>query len=266
MKPRALPNIQRRLGYRYAAVTTACFITATLQALAGGLLASFLQAAHLQRFEMGILLTVIPAHQLLWRGLCAAFGFSSVVLLLVMVGWSNLVGRRFQPLPMFAILVMTMSAYATLDSFMMMMTRFADLARDATYSYSPNQMGTMQMVSASATEFLTRVLLMANVLESVSGIMLSLCSFLTKGFPRVLAWLGLLLWLGTLNASVVAATGQVDLAMTIYLGSRVGLIIWASVFGTIFTFRAARAQAAEVKSRGKPKCDPPRIAFGEPEP
>lgn len=240
MKLSLVPGIQSRISYRYATVTSACFLTAILHALSCGLLIAFIQSTHSYSFEMTKLVAIIPSHELLWQSICITVGFGGILLLLLVLGWSNLLGRRYQPLPGFAILLMAMSAYATVDAMLLMMTQFADLARDATYNYNPNQLGTIQQLTAIVNQLFSRILLMSCTLESAAGILLCVCSFMTVGFPRLIAWGGLLIWLLTFNVMVAALTKQIDTALTLYIASRIAIVIWCGLFGSMFTVRVLK--------------------------
>lgn len=247
--PQALPrkrNIQHRIRYRYATVTLATFLAAISQSLFCGLVAAFVQQTRFFRFDVAQLILVVPDHALLWRSICVVSCVSSVLMVLVFASWSNIVGRRFRPLPLFALLLMAMSAYATIDSFLTLMTQFSDLSREAGHSYNPNQLGTMAMISVTITHVLGHLLLMSCTLEGAATLILSLCSFLCRGFPHSVAWLSLLLSLAIVNISVLAFAGNLDAALLLYLLTRVAIVVWTSTFGSVYTFRTVRTEAATV--------------------
>ena len=248
MKQQTTRRHSPRIHHQLHALTIVCFLTAILQSAALGLLIAFLQDFEFARFDLNRLLVYQPAHELLWRALCLASGSGAISLLCVTAGWSDLISRRFQSLTKFAIIAMGLAAYAALDSYFMMMTQFSDLARDVSYSYSPSQLSTIQLASLTITQFLTKLLLISNTLESVAGIVLALSSFLTDRFPRPVAWLGLVLWLGAINASVLASLGHTDLALKVYFGSRLLLIVWAAAFGSACAIKSAQQRTPGKRS------------------
>lgn len=248
MKVPAHRNISQRIVYRYSALTVICFGSAILQALAVGLTAALVTLFRYEQFGLARLLWFIPSHEVLWRAWCIACSLSALGLLLIVVHWSHLVARRFRETALFAVLLTAMSSYATIDSYLMMMTQFADLAHDANYNFSINQLGTMQISAVTFTQFLTRLMLLSNSLECIAGISLSICGFLTPKFPRFVAWLGLVVWLIAVNATITAGCGQADLAVKIYYGSRLLLVILFASFGAVYTIRAADRSAGPVKA------------------
>lgn len=247
MKTPAPRNISQRIVYRYSALTVTCFVSAMLQALAVGLTIALVASFRYEQFGLARLLWFVPAHEFLWRAWCAAHCLSALGLLLIAVNWSQLVSRRFRETALFSTLLIAMSSYAAIDAYLMMMTQFSDLARDANYNFSVNQLGTMQLSAVTITQFLTRLTLLSNSLECTAGIILSICGFLTPKFPRSVAWLGLIVWLIAINATVTAVCGQADLAVKFYYGSRVLMVALFATFGAVCTLRAAD------KSTGSPK-------------
>lgn len=247
MKVPAPRNISQRIVYRYSALTVTCFVSAMLQALAVGLTVALATSFKHEQFGLARLLWFVPTHEFLWRAWCVAHCLSTLGLLLIAVNWSQLVARRFRETALFSTLLIAMSSYAAIDAYLMMMTQFSDLARDANYNFSINQLGTMQLSSVTVTQFLTRLTLLSNSLECTAGIILSICGFLTPKFPRSVAWTGLIVWLVAINATITAACGEADLAVKVYYGSRALMVALFATFGAVCTLRAAD------KSTGSPK-------------
>ncbi|MBY0547341.1 MAG: hypothetical protein K2W95_08625 [Candidatus Obscuribacterales bacterium] len=259
MKAPAPRNISQRIVYRYSALTVTCFVGAMLQALAVGLTVALVTSFRYEQFGLARLLWFVPSHEFLWRAWCVAYSLSALGLLLIAVNWSQLVARRFRETAQFSTLLIAISSYAAIDAYLMMMTQFSDLARDANYNFSVNQLGTMQLSAVTVTQFLTRLMLLSNSLECIAGIILSICGFLTPKFPRAVAWLGLIIWLIAINATITAACGQTDLAVKIYYGSRALLIALFTTFGSVCTLRAADKSAGSLNkvTTGAEPASPP---------
>lgn len=239
MKAAAPSSIQQRIGYRYSALTASCFTAAMLQAMATGITIALVSQFQQTFFSLLHLLSFVPSHDLLWRAWCAAQCAGVLGMLFVYVSWSKLIARRFRVPASYAALIMAMGSLAALDAYLMMLTQFGDLSREANYNFSINQTGTLQLATVTMTNFLSKLLLLSNTLECVGGLMLSICSFMSPRFPRLVAWIGLLTWLFAINAMITSATGQVDSALKIYFLSRAFLVLWAATFGAVCTVRAA---------------------------
>jgi preprotein translocase subunit SecY len=67
----------------------------------------------------------------------------------------------------------------------------------------------------------------------MSGITLSLCSFLSDLIPRPIAWGGLVLWLITLLASIFGLLGKLDYSLIVWFAAKILLLIYLAAVGII---------------------------------
>jgi len=224
---------EKRSKSSYMALAQASFLAATVQALAIGLSSALVLNGQFKAFEPVRVLAFIPTHQTLWQSNCLVLSLCSITFLFYSLAYVMLLERKLMLWSVFAVALLLIATGTALNSQVSLLVMFSDLAQEL-FTYKTQLDGGMLHVAwAVLTQFFCQSILIANTLTAISGMTLSLCSFLSDSIPRPIAWSGLVLWVTTIFATVFASVGKLDFALIAWFAARILLLIYLAGVGII---------------------------------
>lgn len=173
---------------------------------------------------------------LLWRSTCAVHALGTIMFVFFCVAFVQVVQRRFRALTTFALLLVAIAASSSLTAEFNLLVLASDLARDQLNGLSYMPADVFQSAWLIIAGAITHYILIGNTLNGIAGVILTGCALATPAFPKALAWLSVPVWLLTLGASVVGATGKLELALLLMGASSLAFVIWAGAIGIAIPF------------------------------
>lgn len=188
-------------------------------------------------FSPAKLMKFVPDNQLIWRTMCLLSSLSSFSTVMVVLMLREVVTRRARLFMRVALILAVIGCAADLQSHFSLMVLFSDLATEIKSNGSYVRQELVQLAWMTVNQALSQTLLLTNLMYSLAGVLSVASLLMTRTFPQWLFWMGLPIWLIALSATLVAFAGQLIMALSLFICSVVGFIVWTVAIALIIDIK-----------------------------
>ncbi len=228
----ATTETSRAWVYRWAGV--ACMIAALIHTAAIMLGVYTVREGNLGDFVPMKILEFVAGNVVLWKSTCLMACVATIAFVVLLIVLREVVERRLRVALNVATVLTAIAAPPALNGQMTMAVLFCDFALQNHYHHAAVAHEVSELAWAVMNSGITQCILIGNTLNSVAGIIIVACMLNSKNFPKWLAWLGMPIWIASLNVSALAFMGSLQWALVLAIASSIAFVMWATAMGLIF--------------------------------
>lgn len=222
----------------YRLVSWACLFTALAHAVATLAGLYLVRTGSISVFSPLRLMRFVPDHIVAWKLTLLATVVATVSFVVFMVAFREILNPGMHTLLTLAIILVAIAAANDLIGQGSMMILFSDLSYQLKEPGSLMDQEIVHLGWAVINLAITLKLLIANGLYAISGILLMVCAFKTKNFPRWITFIGWPIWTVSLIVTAVAFQGHLKFAMIMMFASGIAFVFWCTLMGVTFRLLA----------------------------
>lgn len=219
---------QRRNNYRLLQI--ACIVSAVLHTLTIFLFIWAYRSGHLDQFSIQRLMQFPPQHPIIWKSVCLLVSLSTLSFLFLILSLRQIVNTPFKMLITAALCLTIIGVTIDLQSQASMLVMFSDISSQWLYGNSTHPKSALLLLAwQTVNHSITASLFQANLLYSLSGILVALAILTGKGLPHWIGWAALPVWLLACMASLLTFCANLPSALLFLFLSVISFIVWTII-------------------------------------